>query len=140
MIIYGACNSKHAYGEFIRYRLARYHKIKTTIQDKDTRRKLLDDVKGEIKDVRRSLHNVGRFNDCVTMLTSNDGDSWVHIYTEPFEFEGTKQDFIKSLWENHATRVCSPFDCTGKPFTTDYKVGYIGDNLWKVAEYMSLDI
>lgn len=68
------------------------------------------------------------------------GEGYTIIYKELYGFVGTKQEFIDYLWEVHATRITSPYDCTGQHFTTGWKVARVADNLWKVAECVGVDV
>lgn len=71
-------------------------------------------------------------------IINNTFESCVKIYI--VEWDGTKDELIKELYTNEAKRIYSPYDCTGEPFTTFFQVGHIKDNIYKVAEGISLDL
>ena len=69
-----------------------------------------------------------------------DGEGWTVIYKDPIQHGGTKGELIKYLWDEHATEINSAYDCTGRAFTTHFKVAHLRGDLWKVAEHFSLDV
>lgn len=127
------------YNTRLRLLLWRYRKIKQ-IRDKTERRNEYDNYTDVINGARRQLREIGKESDRVVIYDENDYESWTVIYKEPCEFDGTKAELDEYLWENHATRIFSDYDCTGKPFTRHFIIGHIGGNLWKIGECMGLDV
>jgi len=121
------------YDRSLRLAIAYYRKVKKT-QDTE----LYNLFRDEIINLRRKLK--ADIKGDLLIPNKNDYESVTIIYKDPFKFDGTKDEFKRYLWENYAKRICSEYDCTGESFTTDFKVGHIGGDLWKVAECMSLDV
>lgn len=94
---------------------------------------------GRIQKLRSLLREIGNAHD--TVIFDTDAEGITVIYAEPVEFAGTKKEFLQYLWDECAERVCrfDDRDCTGQRFTTNYKVGYLGNNLWRVAESFGYD-
>ena len=94
---------------------------------------------GRIQKLRSLLREIGNAHD--TVIFDTDAEGITVIYAEPVEFAGTKKEFLQHLWDECAERVCrfDDRDCTGQRFTTNYKVGYLGNNLWRVAESFGYD-
>ncbi len=129
------------YNTRLRFLLWRYNKIKH-IKDPTERRNGYDNYADAINGARRQLKKIGQPADRVIITPDiNYPEYYTILYKTPFEFEGTKDEFAAYLWENHATYAApSQYDCTGQHFTTGFKIGHIGGNLWKVAESMGVDV
>ena len=94
---------------------------------------------GRTRKIRLKLKCVGQPRDLV-IYDRDDYESYTVLYREPLYFEGTKQELLDYLYDECATRICSEYDCTGLPFTRGYKVGYLGNHLWRVAESFGIDV
>lgn len=129
------------YNTLLRLLLWRYHKIKN-IRDKDEWRNLYNNYADAINGARRQLQEIGKAPDRIVVTPDpNYPEYYTIIYKTPFEFDGTKDEFAEYLWENKAS-YCAPsqYDCTGQHFTTGFKIAKVGDNLWRVAESMGVDV
>lgn len=106
------------------------------------RRMQYDNWRDEITAARNQLKKIGQPADRIVITPDiNYPEYCTILYKTPFEFEGTKDVFDAYLWENHATYATpSQYYCTGQHFTTGFKIGHIGGNLWKVAEHMGVDV
>ncbi len=88
---------------------------------------------------RKLLKVYSRTNDeRVVVAESEDGERWKELYT--VEHNGTKQELLEKLWETQATKIYSDYDCTGKAFTSGFRVGHIKGNLWRVCESFARDV
>ncbi len=123
----------------LRLLLWHYNKIKH-IKDPTERRNEYDNYKDAINGARRQLQEIGKPSDRIVIQDVNDWESCTIIYKEPYEFDGTKDELVEYLWKNHALRIFSDYDCTGKPFTSGFIVGHLGGNLWKIGERRGLDV
>lgn len=56
------------------------------------------------------------------------------------EWDGTKDELVRFLFENLTFEINSPYDCTGKHFTCWFQAVKIKDGLFKVREYNSIDV
>lgn len=129
------------YNISLRLFLWRYHKIKS-IRDKDERRNLYDAFADKINDARRQLKEIGKAPDRIVITPDpNCPEYYTIIYKKPFEFNGTKEEFMSYLWVNEAS-YCTPsqYDCTGQHYTTRFKIAKVGEKLWRVAESMAVDV
>lgn len=129
------------YDPSLRFILCRCREIKK-MPHSDKRNELLENRKERIQEARRSLRKIGQPPEYIVIVPDpNYPEYYTLLYTKPFIFEGAKNAFIEHLWETHAS-YCTPsqYDCTGQHFTTGYKVAYIGDNRWRVAEFMGVDV
>lgn len=127
------------YDAYVRIMLALRHE-ELSGKRGEARRAVLDKWQERTRELRATLRRVGNPSDRVVIYDPNDYESCTVIYREPFEFEGTKQELHEHLWENYATRIYSPYDCTGQRFTTGYIIGSLGNNLWRIAESFGLDV
>lgn len=129
------------YDPSLRFVLCRWREIKK-MPPCDKRSAMLDSRKELIRDARRKLQKIGQTPEYTIIVPDpNYPEYYTLLYKEPFLFEGTKGAFIEHLWETHAS-YCEPsqYDCTGQHFTTGYKVGHIGGDRWRVAEFMGVDV
>jgi hypothetical protein len=70
---------------------------------------------------------------------AEDGDAYiVRYYTIPFE--GTKEELLDEFDQYYASKINSPYDCTGEWFTTSARFAKIDDNHWFVRECLAKDI
>lgn len=129
------------YDIYLRHILCRWREIKK-MPHCDKRSELLEFCKDYIQKARRNLQKIGQTPEYTVIVPDpNYPEYYTLLYKEPFIFNGTKEEFIAHLWENHAS-YCKPsqYDCTGQHFTTGYKVGHIGGDRWRVAEFMGVDV
>lgn len=56
------------------------------------------------------------------------------------EWDGTKDELVRFLFENLTFEINSPYDCTGKHFTCWFQAVKIKDGLFKVREYNAIDV
>lgn len=123
----------------LRTQFRKYHKVRT-LKNKTKRQAEMQEWQDDIKTARRRLKGATAGKGYITITYEDDYESWLNIYKEPVEFAGTKQELDRVLWEEYATVINSPYDCTGQPFTSHFKIAHITGNLWKVAEAMGLDV
>lgn len=131
------------YNDVLCFALWRYRQIKRESKTNPDSAKLLQDMKPYIRNAARALRRIGTTSGDVIIYDKHGdeyGEGYTIIYKELYGFVGTKQEFIDYLWEVHATRITSPYDCTGQHFTTGWKVARVADNLWKVAECVGVDV
>lgn len=129
------------YGARLRLVLQMYAALKR-VKNLPARRMQYDNWRDEIVAARKQLRDIGKAPDRIVITPDpNYPEYYTLLYKEPFLFEGTKGAFIEHLWETHAS-YCEPsqYDCTGQHFTTGYKVGHIGGDRWRVAEFMGVDV
>lgn len=127
------------YNTLLRLLLWRYRKIKQ-IRDKTERRNEYDNYADAINGARRQLQEIGKAPDRIVIQDPDDYESCTIIYKDPYEFDGTRNELDEYLWENHALRIFSDYDCTGQPFTRGFIIGHLGGNLWKIGERRGLDV
>lgn len=82
----------------------------------ETRLKILEQTKRELR--RRQKHKINPFEETYHYR----GDDWESYYSKEF-FHSTfteeeKEEFIESQW----IRIYSPYDCTGRKFTTSIRI------------------
>lgn len=130
-----------AYDNVLRFILNYWRDIKK-MPHCEKRSALLEYNKENIQNARRTLRRIGKDLDRTIIVPDpNYPEYYIIIYKEPLEFEGTKEAAGEHLWENWATKIgCPAYDCTGQHFTRRFKLGHLGGNLWKVAEYMAVDV
>lgn len=137
------------YGSYLRFLMCEYRQLKARIKagkgsktacvSKNTALEIWAD---KIRELRKEL-NIANTPDEYIIITPdlNFPEYYTVLYKKPFIFVGTKEELVAHLWETKAS-YCTPsqYDCTGQHFTTNFKVGYLGGDRWKVAEYMAVDV
>lgn len=129
------------YGARLRLVLQMYAALKRN-KYLPARRMQYDNWRDEITAARKQLREIGKPADRIIVTPDpNYPEYYTIIYKEPFEFNGTKDEFYDWLWGNKAS-YCAPsqYDCTGQHFTTGFKIAKVGDGLWRVAESMGVDV
>ena len=129
------------YGARLRLVLQMYTALKR-VKNLPARRMQYDNWRDEIVAARKQLRDIGKAPDRIVVTPDpNYPEYYTIIYKNPFEFDGTKDEFIEYLWENKASYCAPPqYDCTGQHFTTGFKIAKVGDKLWRVAESMGVDV
>lgn len=107
---------------------------------------------GDTKDARKKMktyykENIGRYEDDdplakdVRIVYDDNGEEWSEIWKcgecDPTD---TNEEIHKWFWDEFATRIYSPWDCTGKPFTTDVSVIRTTPTTFIIINHMALDI
>lgn len=117
-----------------------YYKVRH-IKNKTERKAKFEEWQDDIKTARRHLRSATKGKYYTTVFYNDECyDSWLNIYKEPVEWDGTKEELDKALWEEQATIISCAYDCTGQVFTSHFRIAHMRGNLWKVAEAMGLDV
>ena len=87
---------------------------------------------------RKDMQNYYKEPEFDMIIYNKDGYGWKKLFR--IEFDGDKSELLEYLWNEVAISTGSAFDCTGRPFTAAFDVAHIKDNIYKVCEYISLDV
>ncbi len=123
----------------IRLAARRHRRIKSE-RNVARRRELLEAMRERTERMRKEYKRLAQEADRTIIQKMDEYDCYTILYKEPLIFEGTKAEAEEYLWEHLARRIYSAYDCTGEHFTCWFKLGYLGDNRWKVAERRGIDV